>query len=236
VTKDSDSKDCGAPSEAKGVARNLEDEWGMGHGAKNDPEDSMEAHADAGAVAKAEAKGVSISQAERKQTEPDSPTAVVRHTSFQAEEDMSGAKGVVGEVGDRIDAAALSATGGDRMPVSQAAAQYEGTAVHYSPTSNATGKPVFFSPLADAKNAGNGDSIDFGKSNSTMKAARPHHLPRMGSANVDLSKKMDDIRRGLADGDGDAPWDESGKPLPKKKKKKAKKAEDKDEVGAKNDL
>jgi hypothetical protein len=68
-----------------------------------------------------------------------------------------------------------------------------------------------------------------------MKAARPHHLPKMGSMNDNLSKKMDDIRRGLADGDGEAPWDETGKPL-QKKKKKTKKAEDKDEVGAKSDL
>jgi len=234
LTKDADSKDT-APSDAKGVARNLDDEWGVGLGAKDDPEDSMEAHADV-AVAKAEAKGGHGSQADRKPAEPDSPTALVRHTSFQSDGDGSDSKGVVGEVGDRIDTTTLSAAGEDRMPVNtvRATTPNEGTAVHDSPTSN-TGKPVFSSQLADAKNAGNGDAIDFSKSNSTMKAARPHHLPKMGSMNDNLSKKMDDIRRGLADGDGEAPWDETGKPL-QKKKKKTKKAEDKDEVGAKSDL
>lgn len=234
TSKDADSKDTAVTPDAKGVARNLDDEWGVGRGAKGDPEDSMEALADVdAAAARAEAKGSSAAQTERKPADPDSPTTLVRHASFQAADEVAGSKEVVGEVGERIDATAVSGAAVDRMPVNEA--QERATTptveavIHDSPTSNTTGKPMFSSPLAlaDAKNAGNGDSIDFSKSNSTLKAARPHHLPKMGSMNDNLSKKMDDIRRGLAEGEGaDAPWDESGKPLLKKKKKK--KAEDKE--------
>jgi hypothetical protein len=39
--------------------------------------------------------------------------------------------------------------------------------------------------------------------------ARPHHLPKMES----LSRKLDEIKKSMGDGDADVPWDASGRPV-----------------------
>eukprot|EP00605_Chrysophyceae_sp_TOSAG23-4_P000751 GSChrysophyteH1.ASY1.ANO1.840.1 assembled CDS len=106
-----------------------------------------------------------------------------------------------------------------------------------SPTSAASGKPMFSQPLSDLRNADSkgspsgGGNIDFAKSNSTLKAARPHHLPKMQGLGDGLSKQMESLRRELTEEGltelGAAPWEAGGKPLEKKKKKK-KRSEDKE--------
>ena len=221
--------------DSKGVARNLEAE---GHfvdsadstrSAKYVMEDSMEVHIDSNAVAKAESKA--LSSADQKQ--PESPTALVRHASFQDDGANTAAKGV----GDRIDTSSLTHARNNAENVHSETFSSEGhgeVTMQDSPTSS-SGKPMFSSPLADAKGSASSASIDFSKSSSTLKAARPHHLPKLASMNDNLSKKMDDIRKGMVEDDTSAPWDESGKPV-QKKKKKTKKADSKDDVDAKGDM
>ena len=234
------AKDSCDGADSKSVARNLEDshfrddDLNGRSDAKDHMEESMEVHADMNAGMRAEAKGSTVHVMERKPSPLDtstaavasesgegSPTTIVRHANYQEDEAATaepGAKDAIGHVGDRINATAY---------VQRVSNDAEAT-TQDSPTCAATGKPMFSSPLADAKSLSGaaGDSIDFSKSNSTLKAARPHHLPKMASLSGGMSKRMDEIRKGLTDEDGAAPWDASGRPVEKKKKKK--KSESKD--------
>lgn len=245
-------------------------EWGVGNGAdldqgaKGGSGSAMESEVDSGAVltTKAEAKDSAPQRAESSSkggsdreidtslggddAQTQSPTALVRHASFNEEDEGHEAKGAsssqqqqqqaVGTTGDRIDASALASPAVDRAPINPTDPSADG-----SPTSVSTGKPMFSTPLADSKGSP-GNDIDFSKSNSTLRAARPHHLPSMKMGSVGdggaLGKQMESLRRGLAEEGGEsAPWDVSGKPVEKKKKKKKKVAsEDKEVGGAKGEV
>jgi hypothetical protein len=188
-------------------------------------------HRDGDAETSAQAKSSSSSSSAR---EPSSPTALVVHQEFPlADNNSDDPDSKNASASERIDVRGMASPDGrdrserdlrnDGIDTTAAAADVVGT-----PDAKAGGTPDGLSAAADAKYSSPNSSglaslsMDFAKSNSSVKAARPHHLPSM-KLEGRLSTKMSSIRAGMISEDAKlgsgglsaAPWDASGKPIGK---------------------
>lgn len=164
-----------------------------------------------------------------------SPTAMVVHRDFPlADEDPDSKNGASRE---RIDLSSMSSpSGADRAHRDKQAGlgqedleqqeQQPSTRAGVAVTPEAKSlrsdvKPGPGAGTTPSPTSLSSHSMDFKNSNSSIKAARPHHLPSL-KLDGRLSNRMDSIRMGMqADaklgdsGSMSAPWDASGKPLGK---------------------
>ncbi len=159
-----------------------------------------------------------------------SPTAVVIHKDFPLTEEDPDSKDDAGR--ERIDLSSISSPSGVDRAHRDMQGQEDMEQQEQQRQQQLSGAGIAVTPEAktsfrsEAK-SGNGTTpsptslnslnMDFKNSNSSIKAARPHHLPSL-KLEGRLSTRMDSIRQGIqADaklGDtGSAPWDATGKPM-----------------------
>ena len=158
-----------------------------------------------------EAKRDGVNAAEQ---EPSSPTTLVMHRSFRMEDEAESKSTPQKE---RVDVSSVARTDGtDRADEDLSVVDQAQDRVDIGATTPETKA----STAADAKfcSPGTLTSIDFSKSTSSTKAARPHHLPSL-KLEGSLGSRMESIRRGMEgdakSGEEAAPWDLRGRPLGK---------------------
>ena len=161
-----------------------------------------------------DAKTVEVAQMDG----PTSPTTITMHRSFRLD-DEADSKTTPNK--ERFDLSSIARTDGcDRAEEHLSAENVHQPHEQERVARGAATPEVKASTASDAKFSSPGAlvSIDFTKSNSSTKAARPHHLPSM-KLEGGLSNRMESIRRGMEGdakaGQDAAPWDLRGKPLGK---------------------
>lgn len=184
-----------AGASAKG-GRDDDDQDGAGTGGAKAAQFSSSSSSSARQDAEAE-EGAAPAMAEAKQAEDavlssysaNAAKVVVAASSSSSTAALAAAKGekadedAVGSRGDDGFSSSSSASAGAAVGAGGATAAAESKALPF----NTPGKDQF----------------------SSTRMARPHHLPKMES----LSRKLDEIKKSMGDGDADVPWDASGRPV-----------------------